>query len=139
MEKQLLVAGGGIGGLAAALAATRAGWEVRLFERAAQFSEVGAGVQLGPNAVRCLQAWGLEPALRAVAAFPQCLQVRSALHGGVLATLALGDASVRRYGAPYATIHRADLHQLLLQAVRQSGRVDLQLNQRLQHCQPGAG
>lgn len=56
----------------------RAGWEVRLFERAVQFSEVGAGVQLGPNAVRCLQAWGLEPALNAVAAFPQHLQVRSA-------------------------------------------------------------
>ena len=64
MDKQLLVAGGGIGGLAAALAATRAGWEVRLFERAVQFSEVGAGVQLGPNAVRCLQAWGLEPESR---------------------------------------------------------------------------
>ncbi len=127
MEKQLLVAGGGIGGLAAALAATRAGWEVRLFERAAQFSEVGAGVQLGPNAVRCLQAWGLEPALRAVAAFPQCLQVRSAMHGGVLATLALGEASLRRYGAPYATIHRADLHSLLLHAVQDHPAVQLNL------------
>ena len=139
MEKQLLVAGGGIGGLAAALAATRAGWEVRLFERAAQFSEVGAGVQLGPNAVRCLQAWGLEPALRAVAAFPQCLQVRSALHGGVLATLALGDASVRCYGAPYATIHRADLHSLLLHAVQDHPAVQLNLGHAItQHQDNGS-
>ena len=139
MEKQLLVAGGGIGGLAAALAATRAGWEVRLFERAAQFSEVGAGVQLGPNAVRCLQAWGLEPALRAVAAFPQCLQVRSAMHGGVLATLALGDASVRRYGAPYATIHRADLHSLLLHAVQDHPAVQLNLGHAITQHQDNGG
>lgn len=138
MDKQLLVAGGGIGGLAAALAATRAGWEVRLFERAVQFSEVGAGVQLGPNAVRCLQAWGLEPALNAVAAFPQHLQVRSAMHGGVLATLALGEATVRRYGAPYATIHRADLHSLLLHAVQDHPAVQLNLGHAItQHEDTG--
>jgi salicylate hydroxylase len=59
MNKQLLIAGGGIGGLAAALAAARAGWRVRLFERAASFSEVGAGIQLGPNVVRVLRGWGL--------------------------------------------------------------------------------
>jgi salicylate hydroxylase len=138
MDKQLLVAGGGIGGLAAALAATRAGWEVRLFERAVQFSEVGAGVQLGPNAVRCLQAWGLEPALNAVAAFPPHLQVRSAMHGGVLATLALGEATVRRYGAPYATIHRADLHSLLLHAVQDHPAVQLNLGHAItQHEDTG--
>lgn len=82
MNKQVLIAGGGIGGLAAALGAARAGWEVRLYERAAAFSEVGAGVQLGPNAVRRLQAWGLQKPLQAVAAFPDQLQVRSARHGG---------------------------------------------------------
>ena len=74
MKKQVLVAGGGIGGLAAALAASRAGWEVRLYERAAAFSEVGAGVQLGPNVVRRLQAWGLQKPLQDVAAFPDRLQ-----------------------------------------------------------------
>ncbi|WP_042429320.1 FAD-dependent monooxygenase [Comamonas granuli] len=119
MSKQLLIAGAGIGGMAAALAAARAGWEVRLFERAPVFAEVGAGVQLGPNAVRCLQAWGLEAALRAVAAFPAQLQVRSALSAGVLASLPLGPSTLRRYGAPYATIHRADLHGLLAQAVQE--------------------
>ena len=109
MKKQVLVAGGGIGGLAAALGASRAGWEVRLYERAAAFSEVGAGVQIGPNVVRRLQAWGLQQPLQAVAAFPSRLQVRNASSGADLGTLPLGARAVERYGAPYATIHRADL------------------------------
>ena len=117
MRKQLLIAGGGIGGLAAALGASRAGWEVRLYERAAEFSEVGAGVQLGPNVVRRLQAWGLQRPLQDVAVFPERLQVRSALTGHELAALPLGTTAVERYGAAYATIHRADLHGLLLAAV----------------------
>lgn len=117
MKKQVVVAGGGIGGLAAALGASRAGWDVRLFERAAAFSEVGAGVQLGPNVVRRLQAWGLQRPLQDVAAFPARLQVRSAISGDELAALPLGATAVQRYGAAYATIHRADLHGLLLAAV----------------------
>jgi heterodisulfide reductase subunit A-like polyferredoxin len=77
-EKTGLDCGGGIGGLAAALASSHAGWDVRLFERAPLFSEVGAGVQLGPNVVRRLQAWGLQRALVDVAAIPARLRVRSA-------------------------------------------------------------
>lgn len=119
MKKQVLVAGGGIGGLAAALGASRAGWDVRLYERAAAFSEVGAGVQIGPNVVRRLQAWGLQQRLQAVAAFPSRLQVRSALSGKELAVLPLGPTAVERYGAAYATIHRADLHGLLLDGLAQ--------------------
>lgn len=114
MAQQLLIAGGGIGGLAAGLAAVRAGWEVRLFERAATFSEVGAGVQLGPNVVRVLQAWGLDEGLDLIAAYPERLSVRSARSGAQLAALPLGQRCVQRYGAPYATVHRADLHALLL-------------------------
>lgn len=131
MNKQVLIAGGGIGGLAAALGAARAGWEVRLYERAAAFSEVGAGVQLGPNAVRRLQAWGLQKPLQAVAAFPDQLQVRSARHGGTLATLPLGAEMVARYGAAYATIHRADLHGLLHGAVRDCTTVQLHLGRAI--------
>lgn len=126
MKKQVLVAGGGIGGLAAALGASRAGWDVRLFERAAAFSEVGAGVQLGPNVVRRLQAWDLHKPLQSVAAFPSRLQVRSALSGRELAELPLGATAIERYGAAYATIHRADLHGLLLAAVEKY--TDTQLN-----------
>ncbi|MFN3377606.1 MAG: FAD-dependent monooxygenase [Burkholderiaceae bacterium] len=129
--EQVLVAGGGIGGLAAALAAARAGCEVRLYERAAAFSEVGAGVQLGPNVVRILHGWGLADALSAVAAVPDRLQVRSALHGGVLAELPLGARAEQRYGAPYVTIHRADLHSLLRQAVQALKGVTLHLGHTL--------
>lgn len=136
MNKQVLIAGGGIGGLAAALGASHAGWEVRLYERAAAFSEVGAGVQLGPNAVRRLQAWGLQKPLQAVAAFPDQLQVRSARHGGTLATLPLGAEMVARYGAAYATIHRADLHGLLHGAVHDCTTVQLHLGRSIaQHAE----
>lgn len=132
MLRQALIAGGGIGGLAAALAATRAGWDVRLFERANAFSEVGAGIQLGPNVVKVLHGWGLVDALQAVAAVPERLQVRSAVSGQLLGELPLGAAMVERYGAPYLTIHRADLHDVLLQAVQQHADVKLHLSRPLQ-------
>lgn len=131
VTQQLLIAGGGIGGLAAALAVARAGWAVRLYERAPVFSEVGAGVQLGPNVTRILRDWGLEDELVAVAAFPDRLQVRSAGSGAELGVLALGARALERYGAPYATIHRADLHQLLHQAASRQARVHLNLNREL--------
>ncbi|HRO80677.1 MAG TPA: FAD-dependent monooxygenase, partial [Alicycliphilus denitrificans] len=138
MQKQVLIAGGGIGGLAAALGSARAGWEVRLFERASAFTEIGAGVQIGPNVVRRLQAWGLQGALQAVAAFPGRLRVRSALTGAELAALPLGARAIERYGAAYATIHRADLHGLLLAAVRGLPGVHLNLGLSVQeHAQEG--
>ncbi|MBA3056390.1 MAG: FAD-dependent monooxygenase [Gammaproteobacteria bacterium] len=122
MTEKALIVGGGIGGLAAALACARVGLEVDLFERAAEFSEVGAGIQLGPNVTAVLHAWGLQDALASVAAFPARLQVRSASSGCELGTLTLGAAAQARYGFPYATIHRADLHTLLYRALqRQTG------------------
>lgn len=121
MSPQLLIAGGGMGGLAAALACGRAGWPVSIYEQAARFTEVGAGIQLGPNATRVLEGWGLARALSAVAAFPQELRVRSARDGRQLATLRLGAAIAHRYGGPYATVHRADLQAVLLAAVRATG------------------
>jgi salicylate hydroxylase len=118
---QLLIAGGGMGGLAAALACSRAGWQPRVFEQAKQFSEVGAGIQLGPNATRILASWDLAKALSAVAAFPRQMRVRSARDGAQLGALRLGEAFEERYGAPYATVHRADLQAVLIQAVRSAG------------------
>jgi len=122
--EEVLIAGGGIGGLAAALACRRAGAEVRVYERASVFGEVGAGVQIGPNVTRILHAWGLADALAQVAAFPDQLQVRSAGSGRELGVLPLGASVIQRYGAPYATIHRADLHQLLLTALKDHGAVE---------------
>ncbi|MDB5846249.1 MAG: FAD-dependent oxidoreductase, partial [Rhodoferax sp.] len=133
MSKQVLIAGGGIGGMAAALACARAGWDVRLYERAANFSEVGAGVQLGANVTRLLNGWGLEPALRRLAAFPPRLQVCDAHTGRELGALRLGEHTLERYGAPYATLHRGDLHGLLCEAVREQPGVHLNLHHTLSH------
>jgi salicylate hydroxylase len=135
--KQVLVAGGGIGGLAAAVACARQGVPVQLLERATQLSEVGAGIQMGPNVTRILQAWGLGDALAQVAAFPKLLQARDAQTGRVLGSLRLGERAQALYGAPYATIHRADL-QGLLQAAAQAAGVDVQLGQTVQGWQVGA-
>ena len=126
----VVIAGGGIGGLAAALACARQGVPVQLLERAAQLSEVGAGIQIGPNVTRILQVWGLGAALAQVAAFPKQLQARDAQTGQVLGTLTLGERAQALYGAPYATLHRADLHGLLRQAAQQSG-VGMHLGQTL--------
>jgi salicylate hydroxylase len=125
---KILIAGGGIGGLSAALACTRAGADVSVFERSAVFSEFGAGIQLSPNVVKILYGWGLQQALAEVVAHPDRLQVRSASSGAVLGTLRLGEVMALRYGAPYLTIHRADLHQLLLAALQGQGGVALKLS-----------
>ncbi|MDB5895196.1 MAG: FAD-dependent oxidoreductase [Rhodoferax sp.] len=117
--------------MAAALACGRAGWDVKLFERASAFSEVGAGVQLGANVTRLLHEWGMGAALARVAAFPPLLQVCDANTGRELGSLRLGQHALDRYGAPYATLHRADLHGLLHDAVAQEDRVAMQLGQTL--------
>ena len=125
---KLLMVGGGIGGLAAALACARGGARVDVFERASAFNEVGAGIQLGPNVVKLLHGWGLKSALEEVAAFPERLQVRCATTGAVLGVSRLGKVFEQRYGSPYISIHRADLQGLLLTAVRQEQTVVLHVN-----------
>ena len=131
---KVAIAGGGIGGLATALALSRSGQQVDLFEKASVFSEVGAGIQLGPNATRLLQALGLTDALLACACSPERLQVKSAVSSRMLGELTLSSTIAARYGAPYLTLHRADLHGLLLQAVQQTGAV-LHTNSTVQSFQ----
>jgi salicylate hydroxylase len=121
VSADLVVAGGGIGGLAAALAAHRAGCQVRVLEQAAAFGEVGAGLQLGPNSTAILREWGLLDANRGRFAQPERLRVRDSGSGDVLGELRLGAAFEQRYGAPYLTAHRADLHRLLFDAATQAG------------------
>ena len=127
-HEQVVIAGGGIGGLAAAVACAQRGVQVKLLEHAPQLSEVGAGIQIGPNVTRILQVWGLGAALSQVAAFPEALQARDAQTGRVLGTLTLGARAQARYGAPYATLHRADLQGLLHRAAQSAG-VDMLLGQ----------
>jgi len=131
MTHDAMVVGGGIGGLATALALGRNHLDIQVLEQAGAFGEAGAGLQLGPNAVRVLAHWGLTDALNACAAFPEALQVRDALGGERLGRLSLGSQVRTRYGQSYATLHRADLHALLLQAVRQLPGVRLALDARV--------
>ncbi|WP_198088985.1 FAD-dependent monooxygenase [Variovorax sp. E3] len=121
MPAHILVAGGGIGGLATALALSRHRHRADVFEQATVFGEIGAGVQLGPNATRRLQQLDLGQGLAAIAARPDALVVHSAESGSELARMPLGDTMQQRYGAPYFCVHRADLHGLLLDAVRARG------------------
>ena len=117
---RVVIIGAGIGGLGAACALHRRGFEVRLYERSSRLEEVGAGLQVGPNAVRVYQALGLGEALR-----------RNAYEPINMVSLKYDDASLRfreplkavattKYGAPYMTAHRADLHRMLCETLPES-------------------
>jgi salicylate hydroxylase len=124
-DNPILIAGGGIGGLTTALALARIGQPSILIEQRTRIDEVGAGIQLSPNASRILIELGLGPALAKVVAEPQWLKIHSGKSGKRLGGMPLGDAMQSRYGAPYWTIHRADLQTILLDAVRGSDHIRL--------------
>ena len=117
----LLVAGGGIGGLAAAVACRQTGCDVTVFEQAQALSETGAGIQLGPNVTRILAKWDLMGALLPACGHPRALVVRDAVSGRETARMEFGERFAARYGAPYLTVHRADLQDILLNAARGRG------------------
>lgn len=127
----ILVAGAGIGGLGTALALARVGVRVTVLEQADAFGEVGAGVQISPNVFGVLSGWGLGDALHQKANFPQAVQARDAATNKLLGQFKLGDTARAHYGFDYATIHRADLHHMLLDAVRQQALVSLQLHAKV--------
>jgi salicylate hydroxylase len=112
-----LIAGGGIGGLAAALALARIGWPSVVAERRAEWSEAGAGIQLSPNGVRVLEQLGIARPLEPLAGRPREIVVRDAASARVLQRLPLGDWIARRHGAPYWQLHRRDLQAALVAAV----------------------
>ncbi len=112
----ILVAGGGIAGIAAALAAAKAGRDAKVFERASAFEEVGAGLQLGPNAVKALQRIGAWENVSAIASAPPAIIMRDAMSGKLLRRIRLTGVFDEMYGAPYRVAHRADLHSALLAA-----------------------
>ena len=120
----VLIAGGGIGGLAAALALARQGVAVKVLEQAAQLGEIGAGVQLGPNAFAALDALGIGEAARARAVYTDEMVMHDALDASLVGRIPVGEAFRRRFGNPYAVIHRADMHLALLEGARASGRVE---------------
>ena len=121
-----LVVGGGIGGLTAALALARHGREVHVLEKANAFTEIGAGLQLAPNATRVLAELGVMDALAAHAVFPSRLLWMDALGEKPITSVDLGDAFRKHFGHPYLVMHRGDLLAVLLEACRQSGKVTLE-------------
>ena len=123
-----LVIGAGIGGMAAAIALRRAGLEVSLFEQTVAQGEVGAGIQISPNASRLLGRYGLGDAMARVAVRPSAIVFRRWLDGRVLGREELGDSIEDQYGAPYYHCHRADLIALLAEAF---GPKDIKLGRRL--------
>src|SRR3981189_2440563 len=114
---RILVAGGGIGGLTTAIALRHHGIEAVVLEQAEVMAEIGAGIQIASNAAIVLREVGLESAIRAVGVKPQSYDYRDLRTGRMLYKAPLGDEAAGRYGAPMYNIHRADLVQILFDAV----------------------
>ena len=119
----VIIVGGGIGGLSAAFALTRKGLKVRVLERSPEFGEVGAGLQIAPNCTRILNYYGLLDETKALGVVPEAMIMRDATDASELTRLDLRDLE-RKYGFPYMVIHRSDLHGIFLRACQRAG-VDL--------------
>ena len=125
-NKRFIIAGGGIGGLATALALAQKGAKSLVLERAAQLGEIGAGIQLGPNAFHSFDQLGVGDAARAIAVYIDNLRLMDALSAEEIVRIPLDAPFRKRFGNPYAVIHRGDLHGVLLRACRENDLIDLQ-------------
>jgi len=126
----ILIAGGGIGGLTCALACAAQGLNVRVAERAETFREIGAGIQITPNALRVLRDLGLQAEVEALASKPKALEVRTR-RGRRIVTMPLGRRFEKRHALPYLTIHRADLQAVLARAAERDKRIALETGQEV--------
>jgi len=133
-NRRVLVAGGGIGGLTTALALAQSGFPVEVLEQAEEFSESGAGIQLGPNAVHVLRALGVDVRLAPKAVAPEGVHLFDARTGVGLTTVPLGPLAELRYGAPYWVVHRADLQNALLGAARDNDNIRIRQPFRVAEC-----
>ncbi len=130
-QQPIIIAGGGIGGLAAAHALARKGFAVRLIEQSPEFREVGAGIQLGPNIFRALERLGLKDEVLADAHIPPGQEMRDALTGELITQIPFGKEYFAKFGQPYAVTHRADLHAVYLKACQGSNLITLENNRRV--------
>ena len=121
----VLVAGGGIGGLAAALALTRRGLRVTVLEQAPEIGEIGAGIQLGPNAFAAFDALGIGPQARSRAVYTDEMVMHDALDESLVGRIPVGSEFRERFGNPYAVIHRADVHRSLHEGALETGRIEV--------------
>ena len=135
----VIIAGGGIGGLAAALGLARKGFASIVLERAAEIGEIGAGIQIGPNAFHCFDYLGVGDEARARAVYIDSLRLMDALGGEQIAAIPLDDAFRKHFRNPYAVVHRADLHGVLLDACRANDLIELRTHhQVIAYAQHGA-
>jgi len=128
----VLVSGGGIGGLAAALALVRQGFNVQVFEQAPEIGEIGAGIQLGPNAFHAFDALGVGDKARGRAVYTDYMCMHDAIDETLVGRIETGEAFRKRFGNPYAVIHRADIHGSLLEGAVETGRVQFFTNTRIE-------
>jgi 3-hydroxybenzoate 6-monooxygenase len=134
----VLIAGGGIGGLAAALALARQGLPVKVLEQSPQIGEIGAGIQLGPNAFAAFDALGVGERTRARAVYTERMLMLDAVDESEIASVPVGEAFRRRFGNPYAVIHRADVHDALLEGVEATERIEFRTSTRIVRYEPTA-
>lgn len=134
----VLVAGGGIGGLAAALALVRQGFKVQVFEQAPEIGEIGAGIQLGPNAFHAFDALGIGDKARGRAVYTDYMVMHDAIDEYQVGKIETGEAFRQRFGNPYAVIHRADIHGSLLEGAVETGRVEFFTNTRIDKIEQDA-
>lgn len=130
-QQKVIVVGGGIGGLAAAQALSQQGIQVLLLEQASQIGEIGAGIQLGPNAYSALDALGVGEAARKRSVYTDHLIMMDAIDGNEVARVEVGDAFRERFGNPYGVIHRADIHLSILEGVEKNPLVQFQTSTRI--------
>ena len=134
-ELPVIVAGGGIGGLAAALALVRQGFKVTVLEQAPEIGEIGAGIQLGPNAFHAFDALGVGDKARERAVYTDCMVMHDAVDETLVGRLETGEAFRQRFGNPYAVIHRADVHLSLLEGAQETGRVSFHTHTRVERIE----
>lgn len=124
-NRPILIAGGGIGGLAAALGLAQKGFRSLVLERAPELGEIGAGIQLGPNAFHAFDYLGVGETARSMAVYIDSLRLMDAMDGEEVTVIPLDEAFRARFGNPYAVVHRGDLHGVLLQGCRDNDLIDL--------------
>lgn len=134
----VIVAGGGIGGLAAALALVRQGFDVEVLEQSPQIGEIGAGIQLGPNAFHAFDALGIGDKARSRSVFTDEMVMHDALDESLVGRIPTGEAFRRRFGNPYAVIHRVDVHTSLLEGAQETGRVAFHTSTRVERVEQDA-
>jgi salicylate hydroxylase len=127
---KIIIVGGGIGGLTAALSLLRQGFDVDIYEQSQELREVGAGVQMGPNGSRVLHALGLKEALERIQFAPERREIRLWNTGETWDWFELGTKAIERHGSPHLMLHRRDLHDLLIEAVRREKADALHLGRK---------